>query len=200
MHLKHIWITGLALILLSDVAFSQGTILMLNGKEKRYMNYQVQDEYVVFQPEAKPDSWKKRVDRFNVFSITPDNGAEVVLYNPDTTDGLEPSVPEVRDFIAGEKLAMEEYRKPLNIISGVGVGLGSSMAAFYGIPGPVIYSSILGRVSPKLPQERRDEVHSEAFVAGYQKKARTMKINRSLLGGGIGFSIGIATLLILAAD
>lgn len=200
MHLKHIWITGLALVLLSGTSFSQGTILMLNGKEKRYMNYQMQDEYIVFQPEAKPDSWKKRVDRFNVFSITPDNGAEVVVYNPDTTEGLEPTVPEVRDFIAGEKMAMAEYRKPLNLISGVGVGLGSSMAAFYGIPGPVVYSAILGRVSPKLPADKRNEIHSESFVAGYQKKARTMKINQSLLGGGIGFTVGIATLLILAAD
>ncbi|MEY3344040.1 MAG: hypothetical protein RL090_1724, partial [Bacteroidota bacterium] len=91
MNLKHILITILALVLLSGASFSQGTILMLNGKEKRYMNYQVQDEYIVFQPEAKPDSWKKRVDRFNVFSITPDNGAEVVVYNPDTTEGLEPT-------------------------------------------------------------------------------------------------------------
>lgn len=200
MHFKHIWITGLALILLSDASFSQGTILMLNGKEKRYMNYEVQDEYVVFQPEAKPDSWKKRIDRFNVFSITPDNGTELVVYNPDTTEGLEPSIPEVREFISGEKLAMAEYRKPLNLITGVGVGLGSSLATFYGIPAPILYSAILGRVSPKLPEERRNEVHSDAFIMGYQKKARTMKINRSLLGGGIGFTVGIATLLILAAD
>ncbi|MFM8949983.1 MAG: hypothetical protein ACKOKB_04300, partial [Bacteroidota bacterium] len=73
-------------------SYGQGTIQMLNGKEKRYMTYKVQDEYVLFQAESKPESWKKRLDRFNVFSITPDGGAEIVLYDPDTTDGLEPNV------------------------------------------------------------------------------------------------------------
>ncbi len=111
-------------------SFGQGTIQMLNGKEKRYMTYKVQDEYVLFQPESKPDSWSKRLDRFNVFSITPDNGTEIVVYDPDTTDGLEPNVQEAREFIAGEKLAIAEYRKPLNVISGIGIGIGSGFARY----------------------------------------------------------------------
>ncbi|MFM7901865.1 MAG: hypothetical protein ACKPAD_07740, partial [Bacteroidota bacterium] len=102
----------------STWCIGQGTIQMLNGKEKRYMTYKIQDEYVLFQPESKPDSWSKRLDRYNVFSITPDNGAEMVVYDPDTTDGLEPNVEEARQFIAGEKLALSEYRKPMNVISG----------------------------------------------------------------------------------
>lgn len=184
----------------APLSHGQGTIQMLNGKQKRYMTYQVQDEYVLFQPESKPDSWKKRLDRFNVFSITPDNGAEIVVYDPDTTDGLEPNVEEARQFIAGEKLALSEYRKPMNVISGIGVGIGSSFAQFYGIPGPAVYSAILGRVSPKLPKSHRGIDHSEPFIAGYQKQARTMKINKSLLGGGIGFAVGFAALAVFLAD
>ena len=182
------------------MSYGQGTIQMLNGKEKRYMTYQIQDEYVLFQPESKPDSWKKRLDRYNVFSITPDNGAEIVIYDPDTTDGLEPNVQEARQFIEGEKMAIAEYRKPLNVISGIGVGIGSSFAQFYGIPGPAIYSAILGRVSPKLPKSHRGTEYPEAFFAGYQKKARTMKINKSLLGGGIGFAVGFTALVVFLAD
>ena len=184
----------------APLSYGQGTIQMLNGKQKRYMTYQVQDEYVLFQPESKPDSWKKRLDRYNVFSITPDNGAEIVVYDPDTTDGLEPNVEEARQFIAGEKLALSEYRKPMNVISGIGVGIGSSFAQFYGIPGPAVYSAILGRVSPKLPKSHRGIEHPEPFIAGYQKQARTMKINKSLLGGGIGFAVGFAALAVFLAD
>ncbi|MFN9597012.1 MAG: hypothetical protein ACK560_09495 [Bacteroidota bacterium] len=181
-------------------SFGQGTIQMLNGKEKRYMTYKVQDEYVLFQPESKPDSWSKRLDRFNVFSITPDNGAEIVVYDPDTTDGLEPNVQEAREFIAGEKLAIAEYRKPLNVISGIGVGIGSGFAQYFGIPVPVVYSAAIGRVSPRLPKAHRDLQYSEPFVAGYQKKARTMKINKSLLGGGIGFALGFTAFALFLAD
>lgn len=180
--------------------FGQGTIQMLNGKEKRYMNYKIEEEFVLFQPEAKPDSWNKRLDRFNVFSINPDNGAEIVVYNPDTTDGLEPSIQEAREFIAGEKLAIKEYRKPLNVISGIGVGMVSSYAQYFGIPVPVIYSAVLGRVSPRLPKSQRDLQHTDPFVAGYQKKARTMKINKSLLGGGIGFAVGFTVFALFLAD
>ena len=194
---NRIYAAALFLVFLGPHSFGQGTIQMLNGKEKRYMSYQIQEEYVLFQPEAKPDSWKKRLDRFNVFSIIPDKGEEVVIYNPDTTDGLEPSVAEARDFILGEKLAIGEYKKPLNLISGIGVGAGASLLGFYGIPFPVVYSTLLGRVSPKLPKSHRDAVHSEAFVSGYEKKARTLKINKSLLGGGIGFAVGITTLILL---
>ncbi|MFZ9944036.1 MAG: hypothetical protein ACO3O0_10525, partial [Bacteroidia bacterium] len=91
-----------------------------------------------------------------------------------------------------------EYKKPLNLISGIGVGAGASLLGFYGIPFPVVYSTLLGRVSPKLPKSHRDAVHSEAFVSGYEKKARTLKINKSLLGGGIGFAIGITALILIA--
>jgi len=147
-------------------------------------------------PSLSQGTIKKRVDRYSVFSVTPDGGAETVIYSPDTVDGLEPTVSEAREFIAGEKMAMTQYRKPLNWISGVVVGAGSSLAAFYGIPGPVLYSTALGRVSPKLPKDQREVSHSEVFVAGYQKKARTMKINQSLLGGGIGFTVGIAAIVL----
>ncbi|MFM8916457.1 MAG: hypothetical protein ACKOGP_01795, partial [Bacteroidota bacterium] len=185
----------------STWCIGQGTIQMLNGKEKRYMTYKIQDEYILFQPEySEPDSWSKRLDRFNVFSIKPDNGAEIVVYDPDTTDGLEPNVEEARQFIAGEKLAIGEYRKPLNVITGIGIGIGSGFAQYFGIPVPVIYSAAIGRVSPRLPKAHRDLQYSESFVAGYEKKARTMKINKSLLGGGIGFAVGFTAFALFLAD
>jgi hypothetical protein len=184
-------------------SFGQGTIQMLNGKEKRYMTYKVQDEYVLFQPESKPDSWSKRLDRFNVFSITPDNGAEIIVYNPDTIDRFEPSVNEVRDFIAGEKLAIRENNRETNMfvfLTSFQLGVISSFGGYYGIPVPVLYSTLLGRVSPKVPESQVNSVNSEAFIAGYQKKARTIKINNSLIGGSLGFAVGFTAFALFLAD
>jgi hypothetical protein len=194
---QQLYLSALIWIVSSFCAFGQGTIQMLNGKEKRYINYQIQDEYVVFQRESNPEGSKKRIDRFNVFSIIPDNGQEVVVYDPDTTDGIDLSIMEARDFIAGEKLALLKYNEPDGYVVGFQLGLFCSTLGFYGIPIPVVYSTLLGRFSPKFPETHGDKVYSEAFVAGYQKKARTMKINKSLLGGGIGFAVGLTALILI---
>ena len=180
------------------LSLAQGKIIYLNGKEKRFETAEVRGEYIVYQPEGSTKEWSRKSDRYNVFSLQRDNGTEEIIYAPDTSEGGDPSVEEVRDYIKGERFAMQVYSKPLNFGAGLYVGVGSSLAGFYGIPVPLVYSTILGLRNPKVPKELRGENYSEAFVAGYQKKSRNIKIKKSLLGGGIGFSVGVAWFIILS--
>jgi hypothetical protein len=188
------------LILTPLAGYAQGTIIFLNGKEKRFEAAEIKGEYLHYSVEGDTMDFKKVVDRYNVFSLKYDNGTEDVLYKPDTTYGEDPSVEEVRDYIKGEQYAMKRYRKPMNFISGVGVGLASSAAGFYGIPIPLAYSTVLGRFDPKVPANEDGSIQSESFKMGYQKKARNMKIKNSLLGGAVGFAVGITALVVIFSN
>jgi len=188
------------LILTPLAGYAQGTIVFLNGKEKRFEAAEIKGEYLHYSVEGDTMDFKKVVDRYNVFSLKYDNGTEDVLYKPDTTYGEDPSVEEVRDYIKGEQYAMKRYRKPMNFISGVGVGLASSAAGFYGIPIPLAYSTVLGRFDPKVPANEDGSIQSESFKMGYQKKARNMKIKNSLLGGAVGFAVGITALVVIFSN
>ena len=193
-----ILLANLTLVPLSG--FAQGTIIFLNGKEKRFESAEVKGEYLHYSVEGDTMDYKKIVDRFNVFSLKYDSGVEDVLYQPDTAYGEDPSVEEVREYIKGEQYAMKVYRKPMNFITGVGVGMASSAAGFYGIPIPLVYTTVLGRFSPKVPASADGAVQSESFKMGYQKKARNMKIKNSLLGGAVGFAVGITALVVIFAN
>lgn len=199
MRFKTLFIFGLLSALFVNDSIAQGKLVFLNGKEKRFVTAEVKGEFIVYQPEGTKKPTSKRADLYNVFSIYKDDGSEQIVYNPDTADG-DPSVLEVRDYILGEKFADSTYRKPMNFIGGVAVGLGSSAAGFYGIPIPLVYTTIIGQFNPKMPKTTSEIVPSEAYIAGYKRKARNMKIKSSLIGGVIGFGVGITTLVLVLGN
>jgi hypothetical protein len=204
--------------------YGQGKIILLNGKEKRFKTAQLKGEFLEYQPEGTEQGKIRKLDMFDVFSLLHDSTGEELLYRPDTVAGLDPTVDEARDYIKGEKYAALVYRKPLNMISGIAVGAASGflLDAFYGLIAPAVYPAILGQFTPKLkhaPYDRysfdertytfkplepgtppQNIVVSDAFHAGYGKKARNMKIKNSLIGGGIGFALGVTALLIVSND
>lgn len=181
-------------------ATAQGTLIYLNGKERRFTRMELKDDYILYKPEGSTSDWMSRADRFNIFSILRDDGSEEILYQPDSTDQSDPTIAEVRDYIAGQKYAANRYRKPLNMIGGIASGLAGSVGGFYGIPVPLVYATIVGQINPKPPKGEAGQVFSESFNHGYQRKARNMKIKNSLIGGGIGFGVGIAALMIFYAN
>jgi len=200
MNLRFIVVLWLLTGLFCDRAVAQGKLVFLNGKEKRFSTAEVKGEYIVYQPEGSSKTWPRKADKYNVFSILKDDGTEEIIYTPDTSDGGDPTIEEVRDYIKGEKHAVEVYRKPMNLIGGIAVGVAGSAAGFYGIPVPLVYTTVLGLFDPKLPRSERDLVNSEAYIAGYKRKAKNMKIKNSLIGGGIGFSVGLAAFIIILGN
>jgi hypothetical protein len=182
--------------------YSQGHLQLLNGKERRYTNASVKGEFIIYEPEGKTGKSKK-INRFDVFSLNPDNGPEEVLYTPDTTFEDEPSVAEVRDYVNGEKLALSFYREhpryPVSqLYFGFYSGFFGSLLGYYGAAVVPIYAMGVDRFGPDLPKERMDEWNeSPAFVTGYEKVMRNKKIKNSLIGGAIGFTVGITTLAVI---
>lgn len=181
-------------------SMAQGTMLFLNGKEKRFSSAEVKGEYIHYTPEGDDPDWKRLADRYNVFALQYDDGREEIIYVPDTTDGGDPTVEEVRDYIKGEKLAIAEYRKPMNFVGGVLTGAAGSLVNIYGLPVPLVYATVVGRFNPKVPPAPEGQVYSEHFQAGYQRKARNMKIKNSLIGGAIGFGVGLTALILFYSN
>lgn len=192
MNIKHILAVICYLLFHIGAASAQGTLLYLNGKEKRFSTAEIKGEYILYKPEHKEGNWFKRADRYNVFAIIRDETGEEIIYQPDTIEGGDPTIEEVRDYIKGGQFAIESYNKPANKGTSLYVGVASSLAGFYGLPIPILYTTIIGTVSPKLPKSELDANHSELFIVGYQKKSRNIKIKQSLIYGGIGFSVGVA--------
>lgn len=201
---KHLTITMIVaaaffIALDTGTAFAQGHLQLLNGKERRYSNASVKGEFIIYEPEGKAGKSKK-INRFDVFSLNPDNGPEEVLYMPDTTYDDEPSVDEVRDYVNGEKLALSYYREhpryPVSqLYFGFYSGFFGSLLGYYGAAVVPIYAIGVDRFGPDLPKERMDEWNeSPAFVTGYEKVMRNKKIKNSLIGGAIGFTVGITAL------
>ena len=226
-HTKFMKISKFILFILLNICFqqhsdAQGKLIYLNGKEKRFTSAEVKGQFIVYKPESTGSnkSTIRKADKYNIFSIKKDDGTEEIIYSPDTTYGDDLTIEEVRDYIKGEKYAKLAYKEPANFVTGIQVGFVSGMLlpAFYGLAGPVVYPGILGTVAPKvktpliyqydsvkgdfiaLPSGilEGEKVVSDAFSAGYGKKARNLKMRNSLLGGAIGFSFGVTALLLLA--
>jgi hypothetical protein len=181
-------------------SLAQGKLLYMNGKEKRFTTAEVRGDQIVYRPEGASGEVTRHAEIYNIFSIIRDNGTEEIIYTPDTITGDDPPAEEVRDYIMGEQHAMAVYKKPLNTVGGVASGVAGSIVGFYGLPVPLVYATIVGRFNPKLPKSERSNVHSEAFLAGYEKKSRNIKIKQSMIGGGIGFAVGITALILILGN
>lgn len=183
-----------------SVTLAQGKLLYLNGKEKRFITAEVKGESIVYKPEGASGEVYRHADKYNVFAIVRDDGTEQVIYEPDTVNTDDPPVAEIRDYIKGEQHAVSIYKKPMNLAGGIISGAAGSLIGFYGLPIPLVYTTIVGRVTPKLPANERQNNYSEAFIAGYEKKSRNIKVKNSMIGGGIGFALGISALILILGN
>jgi hypothetical protein len=175
----------------------QGTMLYLNGKEKRFTTAEIKGDFIVYKPEGSQQEGVKKLEKFDIFSLRFDNGTEQIIYEPDTSYG-DPTVEQARDYIKGEQLADSIYKKPLNMIGGIATGAAGSLLLFYGPIVPALYATTISLFTPKIPQEEKErEIRSIDFIAGYERKARNKKTKNALIGGAIGFSVGIGVLLII---
>ena len=182
--------------------FGQNKILMTNGKVIDAVNYNVGDIFVTYTKTGDKKTGSRAVDRFDVFSITKENGEEEIVYAP--VDSLDFTVPEAREFIKGEQAAKLVYKPKGTNVGSMVVGAGASILSFYALPVPMLYSVITGRFNPqniKVP-EGYDPVlkDSEPYRLGYQKGARNIKIQKSLKFGYISLGVGLAALIIYGAN
>lgn len=186
----------------SEIIFAQKKITLLNGKEINSDHVEIQETHLLYQKLTKKDSSDlKRIYLGNVFSITYLNGEERVLYKQDTLIGNDFSVEEMRMFITGEQEARQSYHNKLPFVAGFAFGVAGGMfLGVYSFIAPAVGSQIFALGYPNMKNQavfEKSLISNQAFVTGYQKRARQKKINSSLLGGGIGLVLTIITLALI---
>jgi hypothetical protein len=127
--------------------YGQGTMLYLNGKEKRFATAEVKGDFIVYKPEGNQQEGVKKMEKFDIFSLRFDIGTEQIIYEPDTAYG-DPTVEQARDYIKGEQLADSIYKKPLNMIGGIAAGAAGSLLLFYGPIVPAVYATTISLFTP----------------------------------------------------
>jgi hypothetical protein len=209
-HIKLLIYTVVALLFIDFVvapttAGAQGYIQLLNGKERRFTKAEIKGIFINYEPESKPGKSKK-LNRFDAFSLNYDDGREEVLYKPDTSYDDEPTIEEVSDYVQGEKFAIKYYsdhpRYPASqLYFGFYSGFFSSLLGFYGAAAIPVYAIGVDRFGPDQPTDNLDQWNdSPSFVSGYEKVMRNKKVKNSLIGGAIGFTVGITTLAVIFND
>lgn len=193
-------------------ANAQQKITMINGKEITITSFDIKDEWVNYKQSEDTLAKQRRVDRYDVFSISRADGSEKILYDPNP-EAQDPSVDWVRNYIKGEQYAMlhckehwnskdgnwKKTKVPWNVVGSFAFGFGSSYFSFWGIPGPAIYTTVIGRLPAKVPPAsdiNESLRNDEAFSYGYQKKKRNQRIRQGFISGMIGFAAGITTFAI----
>ncbi|MFI5218213.1 MAG: hypothetical protein ACHQNT_01905 [Bacteroidia bacterium] len=203
--MKKIFALNLFIFLLAaTIVFSQNKILLLTGKIKEVKSYELKGDWLYYKKIDDKKETNRKMDRYNVFSVTKPDGLEEVIYDPDTALEGDPSIEQVRRYISGEQYGMTSYKTPWNKVEGAVVGFGSGVLAFYGPAVVFANSMIMGRINPsQIPPTTLIEpevFNSEEFGAGYKKYARNKKIKDTLIFGGIGFAAGFAFFSIIFKD
>jgi hypothetical protein len=179
-------------------SFAQDKMLLLNGRTVELKNYNVTDEYILYNRKQDTRSKNRVSEKIDVFSIQKVDGTEELIYKEDTINGL--SIAQVRNYIRGEQAAMKFYNRQAHIGESAIVGMASSILIFYSLPAPMFNAVILGRFSPRKMQipEGYDAPYSstEEYRVGYEKKARNLKIQQSIKWGYIGLGVGLAGFIV----
>ncbi|MBK5285621.1 MAG: hypothetical protein JJE25_09460, partial [Bacteroidia bacterium] len=123
-------------------------------------------------------------------------------YKPDPLDPELFTMDQMRMFIKGEQEAMRFYDSDATKIVSVAVGIASGyFGFFYGLIGPPLFTTIVGSFSPKMSAMKVTDpslIDDLDFAEGYAKKVRDYKVRKSILFGGIGYSIGLVGFIVYA--
>ena len=181
--------------------FSQQKLVLLNGKVMDVQDVRRADNKIFYKTSKHPEK-EKSMTEFRVFSIE-NMGIEQLVYYPDTTFEDDFSIEEMRMFVEGQKDAREHFKPTFISIGSALVGAGASPLAIWGLAGPAIYTQVAGAINPNMEKQKganKAYLSSEDYVEGYMKRARDMKIQRTLMYGYSGFALGVAGLIIFIAD
>lgn len=179
--------------------YAQDKILLLTGKEisgkvLTETEYELKYEYL-----RKKELREQLIEKYRVFSYTR-NGEEVVVYKQDSGMGNYLTEEDMKYFIYGERDADLGYKPTASVIGGVIVG--GAAGAYMGYDGgiiliatPFVYTAF--QLLPKIKVNtnkisNKGYLIKENYLYGYERVARSRKVQRSLLSSVIGFGLGFA--------
>lgn len=176
---------------------AQDTIILLTGHIIPCKVYQENENVITCEFTKKGREERLILDSYRVFSIKFGNGDEKVYYQQDSTNGNWFSVDEMRYFIYGEQDAMKGYKSPMTSVLGLIAGAGAGFFAMESLilfAAPLVYTT--GNILPYIIIDRktvRDEklLEQETYVQGYERIARSKKIQNALKSSAAGLAVGI---------
>ncbi len=178
---------------------AQDKILLLTGKEIKGKVLSETEYELKYEYQKKNELREQLIEKYRVFLYTK-NGSEIVVYKQDSSMGNYLYEEEMRHFIYGERDADMGYKPTVSTIGGVIVG--SAAGAYMGYDGgivlvatPFIYTAI--QLLPKIRVNTKNVSNKaylikEDYLYGYERVARSRKVQRSLLSSIIGFGVGFA--------
>ena len=190
------------IILASQFAMAQDTLVFINGREIPASNIKLQDDQVIYNSLKRPGKIKS-AESYNIFSIKYASGDETLIYKPDTLiDDL--SIEEMRMFVKGQQDALAYYNTTAVTVASSAIGLASGFTLqFFALAPPAIFATIVGASSPNMdrqPVRNKELLESPAYRSGYEAKARNMKIKKALIFGLGGALVGYAGFRVLEAN
>lgn len=195
-------------------AYSQNAEMwLLNGKKVTIADYKIDNSEIeggiVYFTNDKGKEKKEYVE--DIFSITDGKGLEKIYYDG-SSDILTPE--EMKIYLQGLSDVLENYKAPSwlligGLASGVIGGMmpqpnfesgGFNGSLPVGILIPLAYVSAIGVTSPDIEQiagSFPNTSDQEYYLNGVQDGIQKKRLQKGLIGGGIGFAAGIITLLLI---
>ena len=98
-------------------SYSQDTINLLNGNQiiAKSIFYEPASSMLKYDVIKKNKVKQKMIDRIDIYSIRFSDNTEKIFYYPDSIIGYTLSQSDMYDFILGEREAIKNYKKALDL-------------------------------------------------------------------------------------
>jgi hypothetical protein len=185
---------------------AQDDILFMSGKTDHGIITDTTGNSVKYTYLSKKGKQREaEIEKERIFSITYKGGSEIVLYTQDTANGGDFSESEMRYFIMGEQDADKGYKSPWATVGAVAAGLGGGLTgSLIFVPLiPGLYAAVAGSRWIKIKRttvSTQDALKQQAYLLGYERVARSKRIQNVLKGAGIGLVAGLATYVFVLSD
>lgn len=180
-------------------AYAQDHVLLLTGKEIKAKVLSETEFEIKVEFMKKQELRQQLIEKYRVYSYTR-QGKETIIYVQDSSMGNDLTEEEMRHFIYGERDAYNTYKPTVSVIGGVIIG--GAAGAYMGYDGgiilvatPFVYSMAQLIPKVKINQKKipdKSMLIKEDYLYGYERVARSRKVQRSLLSSVLSFGAGFA--------
>jgi hypothetical protein len=191
------------LVLGASFSNAQEKIIFLNGDSDSLHVLDTSGAKIRCQYISKGKNKDVIYNREDIFSIVYPNNREVVFYRSDSlSEDNFRTEEEMRSYIAGERDAIKGYSSGLTAwgCGLVGVASGVFIPPFLSPIVPAVYTSLVSSRYVKIKRRNVSEkrfLTDSNYISGYERTARGYRVQRAVLGTGIGLALGISAVFLI---
>ncbi len=184
------------LICISMLMNAQDTLVLINGKQKKDVEFmKVQDDFLYYQVWKGEKNKIKLIAKDEVYAVYTKEGHRIITYKQDSL-GFVLDQGKMFDYIDGMADAWESYHNPYVPIIGFAVSAGAGIwpGIPWGLVVPVSYPAVISLVKIKeknLPNLTSQQLGNYYYMLGYKDIARAKKLRSAVISGGSGYVLGM---------